>query len=46
MQFISPEVKLGLEKRKLKVRDFGVQLVRGQDRLQLNPRAEAPLGGN
>ncbi len=46
MQFISPEVELGLEKRKLKVRDFGVQLVRGQDRLQLNPRAEAPLGGN
>lgn len=42
MQFIPPEVKLGLEKLKARIPGYGVQLVRGRDRLQLNPQAAAP----
>lgn len=43
MQFIPPEVKLGLDRLKRRVPNFGVQVVRGADRLGLNPVAPAPV---
>lgn len=43
MQFIPPEVRLGLERPTRRNSDYGVLLVRGEDRLRLNPHATAPL---
>lgn len=43
IQFIPPEVKLGLERLQARIPSYGVQLVRGVDRLRLNPHAAAPL---
>jgi phytanoyl-CoA hydroxylase len=42
MQFIPPEVKLGLERLQARIPSYGVQVVRGVDRLRLNPQATAP----
>lgn len=43
IQFIPPEVKLGLERLQARIPSYGVQLVRGRDHLRLNPHAAAPL---
>lgn len=42
MQFIPPDVTLGLEKLQARNPHYGVQLVRGSDPLRLNPHAPAP----
>lgn len=44
MQFIPPEVKLGLERLQARIPGYGVQVVRGSDPLRLNPHAAAPVG--
>lgn len=43
MQFIPPQVKLGLERLQKRVPDYGVQVVRGADTLGLNPVVAAPV---
>lgn len=42
MQFIPPQVTLGLDRLQARIPGFGVQLVRGSDPLRLNPHAAAP----
>lgn len=43
INFIPPEVKLGLERPRKRVPDYGVLLVNGEDHLHINPHARAPL---
>lgn len=43
IQFIPPDVTLGMERLQARIPGYGVQVVRGQDRLRLNPQAAAPL---
>lgn len=42
MQFIPPEVRIDLERPKRRIPGYGVLLVRGEDRLRLNPHASVP----
>jgi ectoine hydroxylase-related dioxygenase (phytanoyl-CoA dioxygenase family) len=44
IQFIPPEVKLGLERLQDRLPGYGVLQVRGSDLLGLNPHAKAPQG--